>query len=48
MTDNCYVPGELVKVSVEVSSDSIRAAEKLESEMKRSLSKEENPIKKVE
>ncbi len=43
MTNNCYVPGELVKVSVEVSSDSIRAAEKLESEMKRSLSKEENP-----
>mgnify|MGYP001232726549 CR=1 FL=1 len=41
MTNNCYVPGELVKVSVEVSSDSIRAAEKLESEMKRSLSKEE-------
>tara|TARA_Y100000766_G_C18697220_1_gene502430 strand:+ start:143 stop:691 length:549 start_codon:yes stop_codon:yes gene_type:complete len=45
MTDNCYVPGELVKVSVEVSSDSIRAAEKVESEMKRSLSKEENPYK---
>ncbi len=43
MTDNCYVPGELVKVSVEVSSDSIRAAEKLESEMKKSLSKEEIP-----
>jgi len=40
MTDNCYDPGELVKVSVEVSSDSIRAAEKLESEMKRSLSKD--------
>ena len=45
MTANCYVPGELVRVSVEVSSDSIRAAEKLESEMKRSLSKEENPYK---
>ena len=48
MTNNCYVPGELVKVSVEVSSDSIRAAEKLESEMKRSLSKEDTPLKKVE
>ena len=43
ITDNCYVPGELVKVSVEVSSDSIRAAKNLESEMKRSLSKEEIP-----
>ncbi len=43
MTENCSIPGELVKVSVEVSSDSISAAKTLESEMKRSFAKEDNP-----
>ena len=45
LTDDCYVPGELVKVSVEFSSDSISAAKKLESQMKNSFSKDENPPK---